>query len=107
MARPKVGPHRMMLTLDDETYQALKAFGASAGKRPATMVREILSSSLPQIKSALTVIEHAKKGFISEAVFEGLTTTTNIQREISKTQNDLLSLSKLQSDSKKGTKSKK
>lgn len=80
---------KMLLTLDDETYLALVEFGEASEKAAATVVREILAASVPQIRQTTKMLNQIKKGVLSEAIQTGFQVSRDTQMKLSEAQSDL------------------
>jgi ribosome-associated translation inhibitor RaiA len=58
----------MMLSLDEETFQAIQSLGWASGKPGATVVREVLSAAKPQLVAMAEMLTSAKNGLLTEVV---------------------------------------
>lgn len=87
--------HRMLLSLDDELYNALKELSEEAGVPAATFVVQLLESSKPQIEAITAAVRLAKQqpagalDKLNEMVTSSLKDINTLQGNIKRDKNNL------------------
>lgn len=90
---------KMMLALDDDTYQTMMDFAEVSEKPAATLVREILQASLPQIKQSIRMLQQIKAGLLSEGVETMYQTAAEAQLKLFQAQQEFVEGAKVVRDS--------
>lgn len=92
MPRPALD-RKMQLSLDEETWQTLKALAEVMDKPAATLVREILRESVPSLRESIKMFRNLKKGLLTQGIEEGMETARqaaealkNVQMQLSEVQ---------------------
>lgn len=87
MARTRA--NRVMLSLDDDTFDTLKALAELDGKPMATVIRDFLIQMTPTLKNAVEMVAKAKAGLGTEALLVGLQNVHGLQELLLSVQGDM------------------
>lgn len=79
MAKPLIYPHRIMISLTDETHATLKALADLDGKPVASLVREFMEQLSPTLKATVEAVAKAKAGLTTEALLGMLKGVNDLQ----------------------------
>lgn len=67
MARPRRLAHRVIVSLDDRTFEALSDIAGAENKAVATLIRETLIANLEQLQATAQIIRLVKADRLDEA----------------------------------------
>lgn len=73
---------KMVLSLDQELYDLLFELGEVSDKPAATMVREILQGSMPQLRQSVKMLRQIRDGMLTEAIETGFAGTAKAQMQL-------------------------